>query len=96
MTASSFPSSELSDNASWSAMTAIHQAAGGQDHDRFDPDDSFAMARTIPGKDNHGGGNDDGITAPQKMMSAMSGSLLTSLLGKSFFRIASAPVASFR
>ncbi|WYZ44310.1 hypothetical protein EsH8_VII_000746 [Colletotrichum jinshuiense] len=61
-------------------MTAIHQAAGGQDHDRFDPDDSFAMARTIPGKDNHGGGNDDGITAPQKMMSAMSGSLLTSLL----------------
>ncbi|WQF87216.1 Putative mitochondrial carrier protein Mtm1 [Colletotrichum destructivum] len=80
MTAASFPSSDFSDHARWSSMTAIHKATGGQDHDRFDPDDSFPMARIVPPKDTGSGGGDDDITAPQKMISAMSGSLLTSLL----------------
>ncbi|TEA22518.1 Mitochondrial carrier protein MTM1 [Colletotrichum sidae] len=65
-------------------MTTIHQAPGGQDHDRFDPEDSSAMARMIQARDNSsgggGGGGDEDISAPQKMISAMSGSLLTSLL----------------
>lgn len=87
MGTSSFSSSDLSDHATWSAMTTIHQATGGQDHDRFDPDDSFAMARMIPGKDNGPGGGDEDISASQKMISAMSGSLLTSLLGKYSFCI---------
>ncbi|KAF9875873.1 hypothetical protein CkaCkLH20_06805 [Colletotrichum karsti] len=74
-------SSDPSDHAKWTEMTTINQTSAGQDHDRFDPDDSFAMARMIPAKD--GGGpatGDDDISAPQKMISAMSGSLLTSLL----------------
>ncbi|KAK2055490.1 mitochondrial carrier [Colletotrichum caudatum] len=80
MAATSFSGSDLSDHASWSAMTAIHQATVGQDYDKFDPDDSFPMARIAPPHDNGGGGSEDDITASQKMISAMSGSLLTSLL----------------
>ncbi|KAG7044642.1 hypothetical protein JMJ77_0004104 [Colletotrichum scovillei] len=80
MAAASLPSSDFPDDASWSAMTTIHQATRGQDHDRFDPDDSFPMARIAQPPTNGNGGSDDDITAPQKMISAMSGSLLTSLL----------------
>ncbi|OLN84326.1 Solute carrier family 25 member 39-like protein 1 [Colletotrichum chlorophyti] len=62
-------------------MTTIHQASGGQDHDRYDAVDSFAKTRSLPSSGNSGGGRgDDDITASQKMISAMSGSLLTSLL----------------
>lgn len=69
-------------------MTTVHQATSGQDHDKFSPDDSLAMARLVSAKDSGGsGGGDDDISASQKMISAMSGSLLTSLLGKDIFRV---------
>jgi len=56
-------------------MASLLKRPGGQDHDRIGGDD-FVVPAVISRDD--GGGD---ITAWQKMLSAMSGSLLTSLLG---------------
>lgn len=52
----------------------------GQPHDRIEASDVLSAMPTgpLPGRDHNG---DIEITAPQKMLSAMSGSLLTSLIG---------------
>ena len=57
-------------------MASTTQNGSGQNHDRLATDDEFAMAR-MPDPE-----ADDplDITAPQKMASALTGSLLTSLL----------------
>jgi hypothetical protein len=57
-------------------------AAEGQRHDRFTDEVSLYGPPTdqVPGRDHNG---DIDISAGQKMLSAMSGSLLTSLIGKS-------------
>lgn len=61
-----------------------HRGFGGQGHDRIHGDDPIpGVSSTIAMT----GDNDDigvDITAGQKMLSAMSGSLLTSLLGMLF------------
>jgi hypothetical protein len=56
-------------------------APEGQRHDRFSDDTSLYGPPTdsVPGRDHNG---DIEISAGQKMLSAMSGSLLTSLIGK--------------
>ena len=58
-------------------MTTFLHQRGGQDHDRFSGHDEF-IAPDVAARTDDGGGDD--ITAGQKMLSAMSGSLLTSLL----------------
>lgn len=68
-------------------MAPFFRAAdAGQNHDRFWVHDN-AVARNMAGMtashQAHGGGGGDDITAGQKMISAVSGSLLTSLLGMS-------------
>lgn len=59
-------------------------AADGQRHDRFADDLALYGPPTdsVPGRDHNG---DIDISAGQKMLSAMSGSLLTSLIGMCFF-----------
>lgn len=52
-------------------------ASRGQSHDRI-PDDVYLSGPPEPALDHNG---DIEITASQKMLSAMSGSLLTSLIG---------------
>jgi solute carrier family 25 protein 39/40 len=64
-----------------------HQSGlGGRGHDRIHGDNPIpGVSSTIAMTGDMTGGNDDievDITAGQKMMSAMSGSLLTSLLGE--------------
>lgn len=57
-------------------------SSNGQNHDRLLEDDGFSIAAPPTGA---GTGDDDTapeITAVQKMVSAMSGSLFTSLLGR--------------
>lgn len=51
---------------------------GGQEHDRILDDTDHVMAQSMPLPGNE---NEYGITVGQKMLSAMSGSLVTSLLG---------------
>jgi hypothetical protein len=59
-------------------------APEGQRHDRFADDISLYGPPTdsLPGRDHNG---DIEISASQKMLSAMSGSLLTSLIGMCHF-----------
>ncbi|KAM0335292.1 hypothetical protein ACHAQA_000337 [Verticillium albo-atrum] len=59
-------------------MTPTLQAIDGHTFERMGHDGSVAVADLIPEKG--AGRGDDDITATQKMLSAMSGSLLTSLL----------------
>jgi len=56
----------------------------GQRHDRFADDISLygPPTESLPGRDHNG---DIEISAGQKMLSAMSGSLLTSLIGTFYF-----------
>jgi solute carrier family 25 protein 39/40 len=72
---------ELSDNKIATPFEK-HRVFGGQGHDRIHGDNLVPeVSSTIA----MSGDNDDvdvEITAGQKMLSAMSGSLLTSLLGK--------------
>ncbi|PNY23787.1 Mitochondrial carrier protein MTM1 [Tolypocladium capitatum] len=56
----------------------VHSSSRGQNYDRSDADE-FAMARVVDMEGDSGSPGAD-ITAVQKMTSAMSGSLLTSLL----------------
>lgn len=69
-------------------MASLFRAADAdQNHNRFWVHEN-AVARNMAGitashQEAHGAGGDDDITAGQKMISAMSGSLLTSLLGMS-------------
>lgn len=68
-------------------MASLFRAAdAGQNHHRFWVHEN-AVARNMAGitasHQAHAAGGDDDITAVQKMISAMSGSLLTSLLGMS-------------
>ena len=58
--------------------------AEGQRHDRFADDLALYGPPTdpLPGRDHNG---DIDISAGQKMLSAMSGSLLTSLIGMRYF-----------
>jgi len=70
-------------------MTSILRAtAAGQNHDRFWIDAAEVATEmasaTIEEAIRDANDDNDDITAPQKMMSAISGSLLTSLLGESF------------
>ncbi|KAH8682157.1 mitochondrial carrier domain-containing protein [Xylariales sp. PMI_506] len=62
-----------------SAATATTQTFSGQNHDRLIPEDAFAGATMLSSKDD---GKDQivEITTGQKMLSAISGSLVTSLL----------------
>jgi solute carrier family 25 protein 39/40 len=61
------------------STSAVHSPYS-QNHDRID-EDTFAMAG-MGAEDGDGGNAIPDITAGQKMVSAMSGSLLTSLLGE--------------
>lgn len=57
----------------------------GNDHDRQRHDRSQSNPNSIQASVTRDGDNGEiEISAPQKMLSAVSGSLLTSLLGKSF------------
>jgi solute carrier family 25 protein 39/40 len=60
--------------------------SSGQNYDRILEADDFTMSSPSRTSPSQGGGDGLGpvpdITAPQKMISAMSGSLFTSLLGK--------------
>lgn len=56
--------------------------SSGQNYDRLYEADDMAMSTRAPGSPKGGDGPVPDITAPQKMISAMSGSLFTSLLGK--------------
>ena len=73
---------ELSSDVKVATPFDIHRESEGQCHDRIHGDDLVTgVSSTIA----MSGDNDDvdvEITAGQKMLSAMSGSLLTSLLGK--------------
>jgi solute carrier family 25, member 39/40 len=69
-------------------MTSFLDTSAGQNHDRLVSDDSFKMSRILP-TNSDGGGDSVDITAGQKMLSAMSGSLLTSVLGTLFVVVAS-------
>lgn len=62
-------------------MPSVVHSSSGQNHQRIPPDD-FNMDKMIDPEGNVGGDGFD-ITAGQKMVSAMSGSLLTSVLGES-------------
>lgn len=66
------------------AMAPAMHSLSGQGHDRLGHDGSVALAaagaETPGGANSRNGGDDFEITAVQKMASAMSGSLLTSLL----------------
>lgn len=76
----------------------VHRSGGldSNHHNHPNADDEFTLANMVDTKRPSGGSkpnapppaNDDivDITAPQKMISAMSGSLLTSLLGTSMLR----------
>ena len=59
-------------------LSTVHSSTGGQDHDRIDGMGSTGITPPPPGRDAI---EVLEITAGQKMMSAMTGSLLTSLLG---------------
>lgn len=65
-------------------MASASSSPHGQDHDRLKaPEDAFAGETMISSRDGMNTTNTDGsdITATQKMASAITGSLLTSLLG---------------
>lgn len=63
-------------------MTTPQRYGGGQDHDRLSaPEDAFAGATMLSSQDDDAGIVTTDISAGQKMLSAISGSLLTSLLG---------------
>lgn len=69
-------------------MTSSPYTTTGQNYDRIDEDDyliGMATHRTNVGGGSGDGSGSDGldITASQKMMSAVTGSLFTSLLGES-------------
>lgn len=59
--------------------SVVHSSSRGQNYDRLDADE-YSMARMVD-LEGDGGGPGVDITAAQKMTAAMSGSLLTSLLG---------------
>lgn len=61
-------------------MPSVVHSSGAQNHDRI-PLDEYAMDKMVD-PEGDVGDSTIGITAAQKMVSAMSGSLLTSLLGK--------------
>lgn len=63
------------------SASVVH-SSDSQNHDRIDGD-TFTMAG-MGAQDGDGGNTVPDITAGQKMVSAMSGSLLTSLLGEQF------------
>lgn len=64
-----------------SATTFSHLSSEGQSYDRIRESDPIAAVPTFPLPE-RGATVDVQITAGQKMLSAMSGSLLTSLIGK--------------
>lgn len=84
-----FPENHPLDNE-LKPMAAAVYSSNGQEHDRIDRHSgTVKMAATQPvdiavggGSDGVGGSDVLEITVGQRMMSAMSGSLLTSLLGK--------------
>jgi solute carrier family 25, member 39/40 len=64
-------------------MSAAFQGGRGQNHDRFKPsEDAFAGATMLSSQDDGGADAVVEINATQKMISAISGSLVTSLLGE--------------
>ena len=75
--------------------SVVHSSGGHHDHNPLHAHDEFSMANMVDTEggvagNGVGGSGDDPfeITAPQKMISAMSGSLLTSFLGESSHSIA--------
>ena len=62
--------------------SVVNNSSGGQSHNRIADDADMSMAHMM---DTHGSGSDASldITLGQKMMSAVAGSLMTSVLGKS-------------
>lgn len=66
-------------------MTTTFYNSSGQNHDRIEGEDIIGMAAgnmAVSGTSGDGSGSDGlDITAAQKMMSAVTGSLFTSLLG---------------
>lgn len=65
------------------SLSVVH-SSNGQNYDRIDADEASmsGIPRIAGAGDGDGGGIIPDITAGQKMVSAMSGSLLTSLLGE--------------
>jgi solute carrier family 25, member 39/40 len=61
-------------------MASTFMASDGQDHERMAPHNPLAIVKPVSEAAADDAG-DDGLTASQKMLSATSGSLLTSLLG---------------
>jgi len=59
-------------------MSTTFEATDGQDHDRFGSHNTLGMAKPLAETTSGSGGDD--LTATQKMLSATSGSILTSLL----------------
>lgn len=67
------------------SVSVVH-SSDGQNYDRIDEDEVAMSGIGIGGAQNGDGGNAvPDITAGQKMVSAMSGSLFTSLLGEQSF-----------
>lgn len=67
------------------SLSTVH-SSNGQNYDRLDGDEAnmSGIPRIASAGDGDVGGIIPDITAGQKMVSAMSGSLLTSLLGEQF------------
>lgn len=61
-------------------MPSVVHSSSGQNHDRIGPEE-YSMDKMVDPEGNAGDSIVE-ITASQKMVSAMSGSLLTSLLGE--------------
>lgn len=61
-------------------MATTFEASGGQDHERMTAPSPLSIIKPVSEAAADDAG-DDGLTASQKMLSATSGSLLTSLLG---------------
>jgi solute carrier family 25, member 39/40 len=76
-------------------MAVVRNSSGGHHHhSTLDAHDEFSLANMVDTEANSNGrglGSDVEITAAQKMVSAMSGSLLTSLFCK-FAQIVTIPI----